>query len=1187
MCLAFLATATVCGAAEWTPGTTNHVDGVGATGAGYLLYLPTSFQPESPPPLAVYFDPGGDYGRAMGLLQPAFEQMGWSLACAKYLSNSGPSNQWQMARELLDDVRARVPHPHERFYLSGLSGGSWRANTLARGYWDEVAGLLLFGCWIGDYDVYARWPGRLAVARVNGIQDQSKIDREAQDDLFYHPSGVRTENFHWDGGHDIGPTTSIVAALTWLEADWVATGAAAVPEQFEEHAQAHAAAAGAAWTNGLYDTAVRHAMDVWRLYAMASSAARSAEVILVRIFGDAAARQSLGEPPAGDAAWDFSWAAMERALELATPNAREESAALYEAAIWACPTNARALSERAELHRRAGEWFAAYDRTSDSLACATNHWHPHGVRAMLLAAMGDIRSARAELAIAITQMKPYVIGTPVYNKRRKFYALRDEYDAAIQRIRNLPVREPFETLPEDMEVTGRAGWVVCSGTGICQTQEVRNGHAALALSGASAMTFLNGQRVTNAVVWVDGYLRRSASDATNGFGRLPPHVPAAFWLDADGRLRAPDGPDGAWRALEHPPLATGVWGRVTAGLDYSNQLWRLRLNDVDVATNLPFVTNTNVFCGFMFLHDGAGPTYWDNVSFTLEEPGPDGDLDGMDDAWEALHGLDPTDAADAVLDPDGDFYANLEEFYAGTNPHVADAPGSPPYAYFICDEALGRWVSMTHQPACFRHRRFFAEPLLVSATHADLHFMDSQTTFGAAQSQTSSVPCSGFLVPDGAFPLTLRGPLHGTFRVELDGDSGAYAVRFFGLNDQDGDGLADEWETYYYGHPTAAHPYGNPDGDAAPNAQEYLNHTSPLVPDGISDYRIISIPGSDNQWSLTEDALACAADHIWCGTFSRKAGTNEFKFAADGSWAINWGDSSGLVRAMPFRAVATRNAGNIRMFLPASGSVRVLFHERSGAYACFARDADANSNDLPDDWETDFFGAPGLGGSAADDPDGDGFCNIAEYLALSDPTDSASPGTPPEMNYPQITLAGTFNDWSLTASPMSKARAHLWRLETNFVHASNVAFKVTAGSWNAASNWGSGSASACPVPILAQGYTNYASNFSVEGPLNGRHRFTFHDVSYVVTLEKWIPPLFAHLTVSAWPAAPEVGWAAGQVQFTGLAEHIHALYLLPDLREPANAYLLGQWLPVAPVTTITVPLPTNYPAGVLQLRMRD
>jgi pectate lyase len=49
-------------------------------------------------------------------------------------------------------------------------------------------------------------------------------------------------------------------------------------------------------------------------------------------------------------------------------------------------------------------------------------------------------------------------------------------------------------------------------------------------------------------------------------------------------------------------------------------------------------------------------------------PHKDADSDGMPDAWETQHGLNPNDASDSAGDLDGDGYTNIEAFLYGLNP---------------------------------------------------------------------------------------------------------------------------------------------------------------------------------------------------------------------------------------------------------------------------------------------------------------------------------------------------------------------------------------------------------------------------------------------------------------------------------------------------------------------------------------
>lgn len=64
-----------------------------------------------------------------------------------------------------------------------------------------------------------------------------------------------------------------------------------------------------------------------------------------------------------------------------------------------------------------------------------------------------------------------------------------------------------------------------------------------------------------------------------------------------------------------------------------------------------------------------------NTSFLVYSANSDHDGDGMPDAWEDEHDLDPLTAS-ANADADGDGYTDLEEYQAGTNPrNPSSRPG--------------------------------------------------------------------------------------------------------------------------------------------------------------------------------------------------------------------------------------------------------------------------------------------------------------------------------------------------------------------------------------------------------------------------------------------------------------------------------------------------------------------------------
>lgn len=80
-------------------------------------------------------------------------------------------------------------------------------------------------------------------------------------------------------------------------------------------------------------------------------------------------------------------------------------------------------------------------------------------------------------------------------------------------------------------------------------------------------------------------------------------------------------------------------------------------------------------------------------TYAIGATGPlDWDADGMGDAWETAHGLDPTEPGDAACDPDNDGLTNECEAGLGSDPHNPDTDAD------TCDDGFEYANSM--DPTC-------------------------------------------------------------------------------------------------------------------------------------------------------------------------------------------------------------------------------------------------------------------------------------------------------------------------------------------------------------------------------------------------------------------------------------------------------------------------------------------------------
>ena len=1174
------------GRADYAPGTTNTVYADGTTGASYLLYLPTSYDTNDPPPLMLYFDPGADSGYGMSKLQPSCEAAGWVLACANELRNEAIPDQDLKIREIMDDVRRRIVYDRARFYLAGLSGGSWRVQTLSREYWDEATGVLLMGCWIGDYDDYTVFPDRLAIARVNGSTDLPP----SKDTNYYARSAVRVYDVVFEGGHEIGPTQSISEALAWLGEDFADVGRTYVPAGFEASSSGLVAAAQAAWDAADYDGVASNAAAAMLRYPM-SSFVRAAEEWLFRVYTNEALRAQTELRPASNEAWATSWMLMQRGLGTDAYFPRYCARAYFEAAIAACSTNARALAECAhqianDSARAWPEWPRAAELAETAFLLKTNHWRAPYVQHELAAQMGDVRGALARLQAAMDRM-PGDLGNDALSNTYEDCAEEEEWrERVVAQIPEAPLVMDFERLPMNRSVDGRQGWAVPRGGASIQTQTVHNGLCALAVTGNESLVFLNCAERTNETMWIDFYLRpaRAEIDFTNS---LPPRAAVAFHVQSNGWLRVYDGSIGNWTTLAHAPLPTDEWSRISVCTDAAGRRWSLRLNDAEIGAGLGFANPTSVFAGVCFLHDGTAPTILDDLTVSTNEPEADADRDGLPDVWEQAYGLDPADPADAGLDPDGDLYANCEEWRAGTSPNEWNAATTATiYAQAVVGAAGVSLGGLVRTNALHRHDRWAGDVLLIATNQVPLYFLTWTSNAYAFWGVYNAEP----FAPDGAGVVEnlgtslgadeqalLQGPFNARYRVALDESTGEFSVEWVAFNDTDGDAMMDEWELLHSGSETALTPYGNPDGDAYPNWAEYFGGTDPHARDPYSGYASMALAGSFNSWSTTRSPMTLVGDHVWQYSLWRSAQATTFKFVANGSWDVNWGDNQQATNVVSFRDEADVDGANVEMVTTNSGSVTITFDDWSRKYAVVARAIDADGDGIPDDWESARYTNSAFYG-AADDPDGDGRANAAEYLADSDPF-TADAGI---VTNGRINVVGSFSGWNTSLNSMEPAGNHLWKLDMAFTNLAGAEFKFVAnGNWSTA--WGASNSAAFALPLQAVGnFQGGSPNFKAAATLDGVYRFTFNEACGLCTLD-YAPQ---HLLQQAPDWTSVSTNRAVVLKWFSSSDCFYALYGFTNLLE-APELLRANVRATPPLNVVTQEIDPDHDLEVFQIRLEE
>ena len=348
--------------------------------------------------------------------------------------------------------------------------------------------------------------------------------------------------------------------------------------------------------------------------------------------------------------------------------------------------------------------------------------------------------------------------------------------------------------------------------------------------------------------------------------------------------------------------------------------------DFDVALSVGVHTITAAVADSM----GANPVTIPFIEITIIA---DGDSDGMDDNWEALHGV-----SDPSADPDGDGLTNLEEYDAGIDPTDASPIAtilSPQSGVTLLESAMVNFIG--------------------SAT--DTEDGDISSAIQWSSNLDGSV---GTGTPNS---VALTAGTHTITLTVMDSKNAAPvsppSIQVEVLADSDDDGMADNWEALY----GVSDPAADFDGDGLANLDEYTGGSDPT---DAAPVATITSPQNNTVFldSATVSFVGSATD----------AEDGDISSAIQWSSNIDGSVGTGTPISVPLTAgthtitlTVMDSKNGVPVSLP-STQVEVL--------------ADSDDDGMADDWEA-FHGVS----DPSADSDGDGVSNLQEYTDGSDPQD--------------------------------------------------------------------------------------------------------------------------------------------------------------------------------------------------------
>ena len=447
----------------------------------------------------------------------------------------------------------------------------------------------------------------------------------------------------------------------------------------------------------------------------------------------------------------------------------------------------------------------------------------------------------------------------------------------------------------------------------------------------------------------------------------------------------------------------------------------------------------------------------------------DANANGLPDGWELLTGL-----SDPAADDDADGLSNLFEYQNGLDPLEKDV------ATVTYDGATHALRASSNNPAA-QHIAWAVDPVSV--------IRPSTFTF-----LSNSIPGPFFTNPAGTYRR---------FVLNLTNVGSGYSFFSPNTNLAVVDTNRTNWAVFHAVTDFSA----NPDGDAFTNLQEFARGSDPHAPDRAA----IHLAGDQyGGFSPSANPMGYLGGNVWLLDLPRRGGVaGQFKFTV-GNWSANWGDNA------PVDGIGDPDGSNItNSFSHGNGIYRFRFNEQTFAYQITYDATDSDGDGIQDAWIA-YHGLTGGNASAAADPDGDGWSNLAEFTRFTNANGSfMNPAASDSAVAPKwMTVTGNTGPlpvWQPNARNMTWSDQRMqWEWAGTFSNTTNIQFKFSQATNN--SNWSGGDSWGWSVGNSNTGVAvrSGPSNIIAVVTNSGRYRFAFRDLagtysitSYPISTEWW------------------------------------------------------------------------------------